>query len=179
MERQSERMVLGLLDAGVHVTVIARTCRIDPHPRLRFVRVRTPARPVPLALPLFFLAAAPLVARERGALVHSTGAIVPNRVDVSTVHYCHRAAAARVEAPRASRGGRAFRVNAALAGWLSRAGEAFCYRPSRTRVLCPVSEGVARELREHFPALDVQTVANGVDASAFRPDRDALAALRE
>jgi glycosyltransferase involved in cell wall biosynthesis len=173
-------MVIGLLEAGARVTVIARTCALAPREGLRFIRVRTPRRPATIALPAFFLAAAPLVARHRGALVHSTGAIVPNRVDVSTVHYCHRAAAARVQAPRASSSGLFYRLNAAIAARLSRAAERWCYRPSRTRVLCAVSDGVAAELRLHFPgaAASVRTVPNGVDASTFRPDPPARARLR-
>jgi glycosyltransferase involved in cell wall biosynthesis len=172
MERQSAHLVLGLLEAGRPVTVIARSCTLGEHEGLRFVRVPLPQRPATLAYPAFFLVASVVAARNRGALLHTTGAIVANRADVSSVHYCHRAAAARVATSRASRPSRLYRINAAIAARLSRAGEWWCYRPGRTRLLSAVSEGVASELREHFPpmAAHVRTVPNGVDSSVFRPD---------
>ena len=56
----------------------------------------------------------------------------------------------------------------------------WCYRPRRTRLLCAVSGGVARELMEGFPAMQgaVRTVANGVDTTVFRPDAGARSELR-
>jgi len=180
MERQSEQLVARLLDAGHPVTVLARTCALAPRAGLRFRRVPTPRRPATLGYPAFFALASLLLVRRGGRLLHTTGAIVANRADVATVHYCHRAAAARVEGSRASRPSRLYRFNAALAGVLARGGEAWCYRPGRTRLLCAVSAGVADELHACFPALAdaVRTVPNGVDARAFRPDEDARGAAR-
>src|ERR1700752_1895677 len=114
MERQSAELVRHLIDAGHQVTVLARTCDLAEHPRLRFVRVPTPRRPATLAYPLFAVAASLLAVRRGGALLHTTGAIVFNRADVSTVHYCHRAAAGVVEGSRASRRGRLYQLNAAV-----------------------------------------------------------------
>jgi UDP-glucose:(heptosyl)LPS alpha-1,3-glucosyltransferase len=104
--------------------------------------------------------------------LHTTGAVVINRVDVSTVHYCHRAAKARLTGSRAARSNRAYRLNAWLAGAMSRAAEAWCYRPARTRVLCAVSQGVATELGEQFPGMRgaIRAIPNGVDANRFAPD---------
>jgi UDP-glucose:(heptosyl)LPS alpha-1,3-glucosyltransferase len=160
--------------------VIARTCELASHERLRFVRVRTPSRPAVLAYPAFVLAASLLAARHRGGLLHTTGAIVLTRADVSTVHYCHRAARARVDGFRASRPGVLYRANAAVAAILAEAGEAWCYQPARSRLLCAVSDGVAAELRERFPGMAnaVRTVPNGVDPTVFRPDADARIEVR-
>jgi glycosyltransferase involved in cell wall biosynthesis len=180
MERQSGHLVLGLLEAGRPVTVIARSCALGEREGLRFVRVAVPRRPATLAYPAFFLVASVLAARHRGALLHTTGAIVGNRADVSSVHYCHRAAAARVAGSRARRSSRLYHLNSAVAARLSRAGEWWCYRPGRTRLLSAVSEGVASELREQFPrmAARVRTVPNGVDSSVFRPDPAVRPGLR-
>lgn len=172
MERVSERLLDGLLEAGHSVTVVARTCSLGERTGLRFVRVRTPARPFALAYPAFFAVASALVARRGDALVHTTGAIVGNRADVSTVHYCHRAALARLAGSRASRPSPLYRINATVSLALSLAAEAWCYRPGRTRLLCAVSGGVAAELRERFPAMNggVRTVPNGVNSEVFHPD---------
>lgn len=180
MERQSAELVRRLLDAGWQVTVIARTCDLRPAAGLRFVRVRLPARPAALAYP-GFVAAASMLARRRGdSLLHTTGALVLNRADVSTVHYCHRTAARLLEGSRASRASRLYRINAAAAGALARAAELWCYRPARTGVLCAVSPGVAGELRDGFPAMRdaIRTVPNGVDTDRFAPDPGARAAAR-
>jgi len=83
MERQLERLVLGVLAAGRSVTVVARTCALEPREGLRFVRVPGPARPFPAAYPAFFVLASLLAARRRGALVHATGALMAGRADLS------------------------------------------------------------------------------------------------
>jgi glycosyltransferase involved in cell wall biosynthesis len=171
MERQSEQLVGRLLAAGRPVTVIARGCSLT-HENLRFIRVPTLRRPASLGYITFFVVASLLVTRQRGALVHTTGAIIANRADVCTVHYCHRAAVSQVAGSRASRPGPLYRANAAAAGVLARAGEGYSYRPCRTRLLCAVSSGVGSELRETFPAMRplIRIVPNGVDATVFRPD---------
>jgi glycosyltransferase involved in cell wall biosynthesis len=180
MERHAERLIERLLDAGRAVTVVARTCALAPREGLRFVRVPVPRRPASLAYPAFFAAASVLVAGRGTALLHTTGAIVANRADVSTVHYCHRAAATRVNGSRASRPGPVYRLNSAVMGTLAQAGEAWCYRPARTRRLCAVSRGVAGELRGGFPAMAgaVLTIPNGVDSDLFRPDETARREVR-
>jgi glycosyltransferase involved in cell wall biosynthesis len=178
MERQSEQMIRRLLEAGHRVTVVCRSNELAPHERLEVVHVPCPLRPASLALPLFFVLAGALVARHRRGLVHSTGAIIPNRVDLSTVHYCHTVGVNAVAGSRARRTSRSYRLNSAVTDWLSVAFERWCYRPSRVRRLVPVSTGVEAELRAHFPGVPVSTVPNGVDADVFRPDPAARAALR-
>ena len=180
MERHTERLLSGLLEAGRPVTVISRSCSLPEAGGLRFVRVRTPRRPVSVGYPAFFIVASLLGAARRDGLLHTTGAIVANRADVSTVHYCHRAAATRVDGLRASRADPFHLTNAAVSRVASLAGEAWCYRPARTRMLCAVSRGVADELREQFPemARTVRSVPNGVDSAVFRPDPDLRRVVR-
>jgi glycosyltransferase involved in cell wall biosynthesis len=175
MEHQSEQLILRLLDAGIHVTVIARSCELPRHERLKFVRVRTPTRPFAVAYPAFIAVASVLAARRREAILHTTGATVVNRADVSTVHYCHRAARNQLGGSRAARDTAAHRLNAALAAVMSRAAEAWCYRPERARLLCAVSNGTSAELEREFPRMRdaIVTVPNGVDTGRFRPDPEA------
>jgi UDP-glucose:(heptosyl)LPS alpha-1,3-glucosyltransferase len=54
---------------------------------------------------------------------------------------------------------------------MSRVAEDYCYRPRRSGRLVAVSQGVARELREFFPAMagSVVVIPNGVDRDAFAP----------
>lgn len=180
MERQLDELCTGLLERGHRVTVVARRCETAPHPRLRWIRVRGPRRPFSLAYPVFFLLGSLAVHRHRDGLLHTTGAVVGNRADLSTVHYCHHGARAAVGAPRTSRPSLLFRVNGAASAWMSLVAERFCFRPSRTRCLVTVSDGVARELERFFPrrADAVVVIPNGVDRVRFAPDPPARAEVR-
>ncbi|MGO9972721.1 MAG: glycosyltransferase, partial [Solirubrobacteraceae bacterium] len=181
MERHTEQLIGRVLDTGRNVTVVARTCGIEPRQGLRFKRLRTPRRPFVIAYPAFFFVASLIASHRRNAVLHATGAIIANDVDIVTVHYCHRAARTRVEGSRASRTDTLYRLNSSVAGFMSRSAETWCFRPKRTRVLCAVSDGVAGELRTAFPAMAgaIRTVANGVDAAVFRPNAAARRVVRE
>jgi glycosyltransferase involved in cell wall biosynthesis len=170
MERQLRDLVLGLLDGGEEVTVIARSCDLPPAARLRWIRVLGPSRPFVIAYPWFLLVASLLVRLRRRGIVQATGAIVLGQVDVFAVHLCHRAlAAAGVE--RFSRRALGFRVNGWLAGVMSRALERWAYRPSRARAFVAVSGGGARELASSFPAIAgmISTIHDCVDTDEFHP----------
>jgi glycosyltransferase involved in cell wall biosynthesis len=180
MERQLGELCTGLLARGYRITVVARRCELPPHRRLRLIRVRVPGRPFSLAYPAFFLMGSLAVHRRRDGLLHTTGAVVVNRADISTVHFCHYGYKAATGAGRMSRPGLSYRLNSRVVAWMSRAAERFCYRPTRTRQLVAVSSGVARELEAFFrvPPAGVSVVPNGVDAVAFAPDRRLRAETR-
>jgi glycosyltransferase involved in cell wall biosynthesis len=180
MESQLAVLVGGLLERGHEVTAVSRRCELPEHPRLRRAPVRGPARPFTLAYPLFLLLGTLAVRRHRRGIVHTTGAIVLNRADACTVHLCHAAYRARGGPLRASRRGPAHRLNARLAAAMAGLGERLCYRPSRTRALVAVSEGVAAELRRHFPDMSsrLEVIANGVDRRRFAPDPESRGRVR-
>lgn len=172
MEGQLGRLVEGLLERDHEVTVVARACELGEHPALRWVRIPGPPRPFCLWYGWFFVAGSLAVWRRRGGLVHTTGAVILNRADVSTVHFCHRGFGRSVRMTRASRASLPYRANDWLAGVLSRLAESYCYRPSVSARLVAVSGGLARELRELFPAMSrvVEVIPNAVDSSAFSRD---------
>ncbi len=166
MERQLTDLIAGLRGLGHDVTVIARTCELPASLGLTFHRVRAPGRPFLIAYPWFILAGSLAVRRWRRGVVQVTGAIVLNRVDVLAVHYCHQ-----VGPVNPSRSTRLFRAQVTLAGLLKRLGERICFHTSRARAVVCVSDGVAAEVREHFPTLAdrVLTIHNGVDTDTFAP----------
>jgi glycosyltransferase involved in cell wall biosynthesis len=172
MERQLGELISGVLAAGHQVILVGRECGVLPHPRFRFVRVAGPTRPFSIAYPLFFMLGSLAVHRHRRGLLHTTGAIVFNRADLSTVHFCHRAFRASTRVSRTDRRELLYRLNARVAPLQSRLAEFVCYRPSMTRRLVGVSQGVSRELERYFPEMAgrVSTVPNAVDREAFAPN---------
>jgi glycosyltransferase involved in cell wall biosynthesis len=178
MERQLTELVTGLGRLGHGVTVIARTCELPASSGVAFHRVRGPSRPFLIAYPWFMVAGSLALWKRRRGVVQATGAIVLNRVDVIAIHYCHQ-----VGISTASRATRLFRAHIKLAGTLKRVGERVCFRRNRSATFVCVSEGVAEEMREHFPDLAerVMTIHNGVDTESYDRGsrRDEALAMRE
>ena len=181
MERQVGELCMGLLERGHRVTVVAARCGLPAHPGLRVIRVRVPRRPAALAYPAFIVAGSLALHRHRAGVVHATQAVVCNRVDVLTVHFCHHGFRAAFGTPQMARDSLPYRVNAAAMAWMGRAAERICYRPGRARRLVVVSGGLALELERHFPGRrDLATViANGVDRAGFAPDPAVGAEVRD
>jgi glycosyltransferase involved in cell wall biosynthesis len=178
MERQLSELLIGLRALGHRVTVIARSCELPEGSGVVFHRVRAPGRPFVIAYPWFMVAGSLALRRRRRGVVQATGAIVLNRVDVVAIHYCHQVGPANP-----SRSTPLFRLQVRLAAVLKRVGERIGLRANRPAAVVCVSEGVAEEVREHFPALAsrVVTIHNGVDTRTFAPGarRSEAEAMRE
>ncbi len=172
MERQLEEVITGLLAAGGEVTVISRRCELVAHKRMRWLRIPGPARPFPLAFTWFYLLASVVTALKRQGLVHSTGSLIGNRVDVVTVHFCHLGARRRAGLVRRGRANLAYTINAWLSLVISELTERWSYRRDHVRRFVCVSGGLKRELQLCFPNLSavVETIPNGVDLEEFRAD---------
>jgi glycosyltransferase involved in cell wall biosynthesis len=177
MERQLSELVIGLRKLGHQVTVIARSCELPADAGVSFRRVRGPSRPFLIAYPWFMVAGSLAVRRWRRGIVQATGAIVLNRVDVIAVHYCQQVGAATP-----SRDTWMFRAHIKMIGALKRIGERLCFRASHAAAFVCVSEGVAEEIRAHYPQLAARTLTiyNGIDTGSFAPGlrRDEARALR-
>ncbi len=166
MERIITELALGLRRRGHPVTVVAYACEMPVGSGVTFHRVRGPSRPLSLSYPWFMVAGTLAVRRWRRGIVQATGAIILNPVDFIEIQYCQQVGPATP-----SRSSWPYRLNAKLAGLLGRVGERLCFAVNRPwRFVC-ASEGVAEEMREHFPKLAerVATVQNGVDIDAFAP----------
>ena len=152
---------------GVEFTVVSRTLAEDLRARVTWKRVPTPNRPFLVKYLVFFVAAGLRLLWTRAGLRHAVGAIVPNRIDVAAVHFCHAGYVARTGrlAPAGATPLRA--LNTALTRIVSRQAEWWCYRPRRVRALAAVSAGVAQELEAHFPGVPIVLTPNGVDMTRF------------
>jgi UDP-glucose:(heptosyl)LPS alpha-1,3-glucosyltransferase len=147
-------------------------------PLVDWRRIRVPMRPIPLKIAAFSLLAGLRLARTEKSIVHTMGAVVPNRTDVATVQFC--SAGFRERTGRLVSPGRTVprRINSGIVRLLALALEAWCYRVSRVGSFGAVSRGVATELERHYPDVPVSITPNGVDVSRFRPDPDARRELR-
>jgi glycosyltransferase involved in cell wall biosynthesis len=166
MERQLAELAIGLRRLGYEVTVIAHACEVPADAGVVFHRVRGPSRPFLLAFPWFMVMGSLAVLRWRRGVVQATGAIVVNRVDIIAVHYCHQTGAVPP-----SRTTRLFRAHVKAMGIVNRVAERLCFRANTSATFVCVSEGVAEEIREHYPEVSdrVITIHNGVDTKAFAP----------
>ncbi|HWX96127.1 MAG TPA: glycosyltransferase family 4 protein [Solirubrobacteraceae bacterium] len=164
MERQLAELAVGLSRLGHNVTVIARTCELPEGAEVSFHRVWGPRRPFLIAYLWFLLAGSVVVWRRRRGIVQTAGAVVLNRVDTITVHCCHQVYG---EAPSANNS--LARGYARLARRLKQVAERLCFRINDRAALVCVSNGVAEEIREHYPNAEgrVMTIHNGVDLAAF------------
>jgi glycosyltransferase involved in cell wall biosynthesis/GT2 family glycosyltransferase len=144
----------------------------------RWERIGVPMRPFSLKFVTFFVRAALAVRRADADLVHTLGAIVPNRAQVATVQFCHagyRAATGSL-APAGAPWLR--RLNTTVARALALLAERWCYRSARVGTLAAVSEGVRREIEAFYPRIATAVTPNGVDTRRFRPDPAQRAAFR-
>jgi UDP-glucose:(heptosyl)LPS alpha-1,3-glucosyltransferase len=178
MERVHAELVRRLID-HYHFTIVASNIADDLRGRVDWRRVPLPARPIPLRFVVFYGLAALQLRKVRADLIHVCGALVPNRADVASVHFCHAgfvAASGRL-APKGSTLPR--RLNASLLRSLAIGAERWSYRPGRVKLLAPVSGQVAEELRAAYPGVAIEETPNGVDLDRFRLDYSARRAVRE
>jgi glycosyltransferase involved in cell wall biosynthesis len=170
MERAFSELIRGA-DGRFRLTVVAGELDLPPHIRAKvdWRKVPIPRRPIPLRFAIFFVLGALRLARARADLVHTMGAIVPNRADLASVHFCH-AGFSQAGNGRSAPSSLPRRLNGALSRAVALVAERWCYRIGRVRALAAVSNGVGGEVRRYYPGVPVFVTPNGVDADRFRPD---------
>ena len=156
--------------SNVEFCVVSSTLAPELRKRVDWRRVPVPRRPFLLKFALFYLVGWLRVALAGPGVRQTTGAIVPNRADVTVVHFCHAGylAKARRSTPAALSGAKAWHE------WLIRRtslwAERWSYDARRLRQFVAVSDGVRRELEEFYPGIPCVVAPNGVDHARFRPD---------
>jgi UDP-glucose:(heptosyl)LPS alpha-1,3-glucosyltransferase len=160
------------------VHVFSTSLAEDIRTRVVWHRIRVPRRPAALAFLWFFMVCGARLRRMRADVVHTLGAIVPNRADVATVQFCH--AAYRRVGGRLGPEGVAFlrRINTGIARWIALLAETWCYRPSRLKAFAAVSEGIVDELAHHYSGIPAAVTPNGVDTRRFAPNAAARQEVR-
>jgi glycosyltransferase involved in cell wall biosynthesis len=165
--------------ASSDIDFVVISSRLDQRVReqVRWRRVPIPRRPFPLKFTVYYVLAGLRLARERVDLVHTVGAIVPNKVDVATIQFCH-AAFNTIEPGRTASASALRRLNTRITHRLSVVAERWSYRPDRVAMFATVSDGVAEEINAHYPGVPAVVTANGVDHDRFAPDAEAYRRVR-
>jgi glycosyltransferase involved in cell wall biosynthesis len=158
--------------------VIAAELAPELRPLVEWKRIRVPMRPVPLKFVLFLAVAAVRLARTRADLVHTMGAIVPNRADLACVQFCNAGFREFVRGRELEGRPPLRRLNTGIARALGHSMERWWYGSGRVRTLAAVSPGVRRELERHYPGVRVEITPNGVDPRRLKPDAEARRELR-
>jgi glycosyltransferase involved in cell wall biosynthesis len=144
----------------------------------QWIAIRVPTQPFGLRFAWFWLRAGRVVNALDADIVHTVGAIVPNSVDIATVHFCHAGFVGNQRRLGPQSAPLLQRCNTAIARVLALCAERWCYRPSRLRAFAAVSNGVQEELLQYYPGVKVHVTPNGVDLERFHPDASARRHLR-
>lgn len=134
----------------------------------RWVRIRVPMRPIPLKFVLFLVRAGLALGRLDVDLVHTVGAIVPNRVDVVSIQHCHAGQLVATGALSPKEMPPLRRLNTTLARSLALVAERWCYRRSRVKRSTVASSSMAAEVQRFYPDLPTVVIPNGVDPISHR-----------
>ena len=177
MERVHSELIRRLNDRFDFV-VLSHTLEADLSEFVTWRRVPLISRPAVVAMPLFFAVGSLYAARLDVDILHTCGAIVGNRAQLSTVHFCH--AGFRLANPGLAPKGAPFnrRLNATLMRSFAIGAERWCYRDTRTDLLGAVSRQVEGELKSHYKRARMVVTPNGVDVAAFCPDQRVRAESR-
>ncbi|UUZ80830.1 hypothetical protein LJK88_39515 [Paenibacillus sp. P26] len=122
------------LKEDYNVTVVASSLNVTDPKDIRFIKIPVIKRPVPIRLILFSILASIRLLFVKRDILHTTGAIVFNRADFSTVHFCHAGYLKATGGSRLNDKISLFRQwNSGIASFIARTMERIVYRPSRTR----------------------------------------------
>jgi glycosyltransferase involved in cell wall biosynthesis len=159
-------------------TVYASSLAADLRPLVAWRHIPTPARPFPLKFSVFFFVAGLRVRGTGADLIHTLGAVVPNRAHLATIPFCHAGYVAKLGRLTPDTSGPLQRLNRGISRSLALAAERWCYRRSRLQLFAPVSQGVREELASHYPAIPSALTPNGVDTDRYKPDPGRRASMR-
>lgn len=173
MEKHLTEMITRL-QSDMDVIVVACSVRLpEEHAKgIRIVRIPVIRRPVPLKMLMFAIFASIRLLFIKRDILHTTGAIVWNRAEVSTVHFCHAGFMKQTNNSRVKNSPTLSRkLNNWLAVNIARWMEKLVFKPNRTKMLIPLSNRMKRECLEHFPydETNVRVIPNGVNLQKFRP----------
>jgi len=170
MERHLEELI-SRLKRDADVIAVASTLKLADQVGVRFIRIPVIRRPAFLRYILFAIIASIRLLFVKRDVLHTTGAVVFNQAQLSTVHFCHAGYVAATGGSRARHSHSSLRrLNNWFATQVALVMERIIYRPQCTLRLIAVSNRVKAELLTYFPYDEhaILTIPNGVDSERFR-----------
>jgi glycosyltransferase involved in cell wall biosynthesis len=170
------------LQKDFFVYIFASDLNMEIGSNVKFIRIPVPQRPFVLKNILFAILGSWKVKKYKIDLIHTTGAVIFNRSDICTIHFCCKGYLEKSKTESLVK----YRTNSLLRKinfWiiykLGLSFENFCYRPHRFKKLVAVSEGIRNELLDNFnySLYDIFTIPNGVDLARFNPQMKPYARL--
>lgn len=170
MEKHLEEMI-NRMKRDYSVTVISSSFRVKDPSGVRFIKIPAIRKPFPLMIAMFSVLASIRLWFMRDSIIHTTGAIVFNRVDASTIHFCHAGYSTATKDNGSNRSSWLYKLNAAVSMRIKLRMERFCYRPSQAGKLIAVSDRIREELETFYlcSSEDIEVIPNGVDIQKFYP----------
>lgn len=171
MERHIAEMLMRMQDE-YEVYVVAGSFDINCNQHVHFIQIPIVKKPFPLKYFMFLVLASIRLLSLRVDLIHTTGAIVLNRADVSTVHFCHYGYMKEVGNERVRNAHSILKkVNSQISTIMSLLMEKYIYRSAKTANIVAVSARVRKEVLNSFPYNNTQVhiIENGVDGKKFSP----------
>lgn len=171
MERVLNELITRLQkDFSVCVFASEFTIKVDPG--VEFIKIPVLQKPFPLKYLLFAILGSWIIGKHKTDLLHTTGAIVFNRCDISTVHFCYAGYLAKNKKdPLITNETTSFprKINFWIIHKMALLFEKYTYRPAKCQKIVTVSEGIRHEILDHFnyPQSDILTIPNGVDLERF------------
>jgi UDP-glucose:(heptosyl)LPS alpha-1,3-glucosyltransferase len=176
-----ERACTELIRRGsktIDFVVVSTSLSKDLRTLVRWYPVPVFRRPIPLKFVLFYLIAAIQTRRAHADLVHTVGAIIPNRTDIAWVQHCHAGVRERTGHLTSPSMSLVRRLNSGVLHLMARMAERWSYRPQRASLLVVASSAVQHEVGRHFPGVPNAVVPNGVNGSRFAFNPQLRANLR-
>lgn len=177
MERAFAKLILALYDQ-IDITVISSVLSPELRSHVSWHRIPVPQRPFPARFLGFFIQGWLAVHRVQVDVICTLGAIVPNKTDIVSVHYCHEGRLAAIGSLAYPDSSLVYGIYTRFTSLLALLAERWCYRPSRVRTFVAVSHGLAEELKTYYPGVPVTVISNGVDARRFQPNGVTRQSLR-
>jgi UDP-glucose:(heptosyl)LPS alpha-1,3-glucosyltransferase len=154
------------LATEIDLTLVATEVQPRPEPPLSWHKVQAPRGPGFLIPAQYSSAASRSLRSERFELTHNQGGCALRGQDIVTAHSCHRA-----WWQMKLRNGEAARALLNPLHHVVLRVERANYQPGAFRHVIAVSNGVGREVTEHYgvPPEKITVIPNGVDARRFQP----------
>ncbi|PLS01511.1 glycosyltransferase family 4 protein [Neobacillus cucumis] len=171
----TDRCVLELVtrlakEPDVELFILANSLDIDENNNIRYFHIPMLFKPFPLRYNIFLIYASLLLKKLDVDILHTTGAIILNHSEVSTIHLCHKSYVKMTGNSRVKHNNSYIKkINAWISTKISLLFENYCIKERNTTNLIAVSNAVKNEIiaNYNYSPNKIHVIPNGVESSKF------------